>query len=107
MHTHKDGYKNRVTTLIYSFLTKTALGSTNILLRNNGHTRRGLPIAHAAPRPCSACLVVPLHTNRGSLDAFRMLTLLFIAFDEFDGIVIYFFRFVNVFFSIPEFRKTP
>ena len=69
----------RVTTLFYNNLTVIASGSTNILLRNNGRTRRRLPIACAAPRPCSASLSVPHHTNRGSLNGILTLTLLFTA----------------------------
>ena len=64
-------FKNRVTTLIHTNLTIDALRSTNILLRDDGRTRRRLPIACAAPRPCSTTTTVPLHTDRGSLNVFR------------------------------------
>ena len=80
MQTHKDGHKNRVTTLIHNYLAIIALGSANTLLRFNGRTRHRLPIACAAPRPCSAYSSVPPHTNRGSLDGILKLTLLFTAF---------------------------
>ena len=67
MPQHKDG-PNRVTTLFHSSLTAAASGSTDILLRDNGRTRRELPIAPAAPRPCSASSSVPHSTSRGSLN---------------------------------------
>ena len=57
-----------------------ASGSTSILLRSDGRTRHGLPIAHTAPRPCSADSSVPLFSCRGSLGRIGERTLLFSAF---------------------------
>lgn len=54
--------ENRVTTLLHSSLTTAASGSTSILLRFNGRPRRRLPIACAAPGPCSAIFCrTPFH----------------------------------------------
>ena len=75
----------RVTTLLRRFLTKTASGSTSILLRDHGRTRRRLPIACAAPRPSSAGSSVPLFSCRGSLLRIGGLTLLFHAFGVHFG----------------------
>ena len=91
--------KIRVTTLLHRHLTMPALGSTSILLRVNGRTRRRLPIACAAPGPCSASLSVPLSTNRGSLNGVNPLTLPFTALLwDVGAIIAHFFRFVKPFF---------
>ena len=79
MHT-RTAVNNRVTTLIHNHLAMIALRSANTPLRVNGRTRECLPIDIPAPRPCSAYLSVPPHTNRGSLNGIHMLTLLFAAF---------------------------
>ena len=65
-----DDKNYRVTTLFYNALTNIASEGTNIPLRNNGRPRRRLPIACAAPGPCSALSTVPHRTNRGSLNGF-------------------------------------
>ncbi|MBQ9167965.1 MAG: hypothetical protein IJX67_06110, partial [Oscillospiraceae bacterium] len=67
-----------------------------ILLRFNGRTRHRLPIACAAPGPCSANVSVPLSTNRGSLDGIDGLTLPFTAlFHKVTLILTRCFPFVN------------
>ena len=92
--------KIRVTTLLHRHLTMPALGSTNILLRVNGRTRRRLPIACAAPGPCSANLSVPLSTNRGSLNGIHPLTLPFTALLwDVGAIIAQFPAFVKSFFQ--------
>ncbi len=79
----------RVTTLFRILLTKDTSGSTNILLRSNGRTRRRLPIACAAPRPSSVSFAVPHHTSRGSLNGIHLPTLLFTALIFInDGIIV-------------------
>ena len=90
---------NRVTTLIRRNLTAAASGSTNILLRFNGRTRRKLHIACAAPGPCSAVSSVPHHTNRGSLNGIRQLTLPFVAFEKIVVIIANCLWVVNTYFS--------